>query len=1123
MNSYSASATPSDLPDPFETRAEADSAHQPRPMPDAEGHPATSAGSVRATLFGAVRRQFADFLQSGTRALFKCSHETLFRRTQSAESDALHSDLFDAMQSLHALEAAVRDAFIETLLLEVDALWTGTPRPDELVSPTTQGRDGEALSLVDTQSLDDELCITAVLVRALAALGEREQQLHAGIESLLGYRFEAQRNPFGARRIAYAFHHALQNQGAERITRRTLFEAMGETLLGALPALQDALNEMLCSAGLSPARRPPGIGRTTHRSDRPATHPAARAEESRAAPRPKRTTDDTTRHVSDGQPGHRGGPAAQADAPPRGSPPALGFDAAEAYSTARTLIGISEALGGQSNRDTSTDAAAIGTTAYTLDRALQTLQRGAAHRQWGSNTRLQLARNLKRHLATLGLALNKPQKDVLDIVSALIDALLEDPLVDPGVGPYLRELALPVLRSALADGGFLASERHPLRQLLNVLCTLVPDAQRDGVRAAGVACNPDQDVGWPVEIEAELAPLLGDRLPEQALTEIARARLAQIHARQQQLYYRRRDAVREARRQQQALKRSLRRAPADEPGPLTEIHGAHRRQGNTQWQATLAAIDRVQVDDLLVLDADTPAAHAAILTWRDARAGEFVFVDQAGRQLAAFTRQELAVGLRRGTVAFAEQPDIQPADRAMCRVLQLLHARLERQASQDADSGMPNRRSFLNALAERLEHVADPGRHDYALLIGVDQHGRILDRCGTTASRDLQLQIGRLLQRQLTGRALVTRYGEALFGVLFENAHRKTVLDFIERHHRSIDNARCIFKGEALHITVSIGVVVLDHGRLHGMNAVGPVLDRLHEAHARATQRAGNGYELDEMTDDRPHPAGASARPCDAPAGDALSIQAGTDPELVARLIRDDRLRLRCQQIAPAATDSELPHYYEVLLAVLDESGQLGPPAALVSAAERSGQVVTLDRWVVRNTLAWMAGHERVLSGLGGLSVNLSGISLNDPEQLRFVLDQIERSGVSTDKILFEVTESAAIDRLSVARDFIESLQRQGCRFALDDFGSANASFSYLKLLPVDTVKIDGLFVKDMLDDPGDSAIVRSINEIAHFLDKRTVAEFVENEAIRAALCEMGVDYVQGYGVQKPRLLETLA
>ena len=216
--------------------------------------------------------------------------------------------------------------------------------------------------------------------------------------------------------------------------------------------------------------------------------------------------------------------------------------------------------------------------------------------------------------------------------------------------------------------------------------------------------------------------------------------------------------------------------------------------------------------------------------------------------------------------------------------------------------------------------------------------------------------------------------------------------------------------------------------------------------------------------------------------------------------------------------------HYEVLIRYLGSDGVLVPPGAFLPPAERFGLSPKLDRWVIRHVCEFLSKEKanNTKAEPLQLSINLSGPSIADDDLLQFVRDTLQEYQIDPQQLCFEITETAAITHLSNAICFIREMKEIGCRFALDDFGSGLSSFGYLKTLPVDFVKIDGIFVKDILEDEVDLAMVRSINDIGHLMGKKTIAEFVENQKIAEVLRNVGVDYAQGYGISRPRSIEEL-
>jgi EAL domain-containing protein (putative c-di-GMP-specific phosphodiesterase class I) len=240
----------------------------------------------------------------------------------------------------------------------------------------------------------------------------------------------------------------------------------------------------------------------------------------------------------------------------------------------------------------------------------------------------------------------------------------------------------------------------------------------------------------------------------------------------------------------------------------------------------------------------------------------------------------------------------------------------------------------------------------------------------------------------------------------------------------------------------------------------------------------------------------------------------------INQALENDQFVLYAQVIEPLYEDGV--EHHELLLRMIDEDGSTIPPGAFLPAAERYNLISHLDRWIVDHAFQALEEHPLFLERVHSISVNLSGASLADESFLEFIQDHFAKSGFPASKICFEITETAAISNLNRAMKFISTLNALGCRFALDDFGSGLSSFAYLKNLPVDYLKIDGMFVKDIIDDPIDHAMVKSINEIGQVMGMQTIAEFVENDEIKDMLKNIGVDYAQGFGIGKPMPFEQI-
>ena len=240
----------------------------------------------------------------------------------------------------------------------------------------------------------------------------------------------------------------------------------------------------------------------------------------------------------------------------------------------------------------------------------------------------------------------------------------------------------------------------------------------------------------------------------------------------------------------------------------------------------------------------------------------------------------------------------------------------------------------------------------------------------------------------------------------------------------------------------------------------------------------------------------------------------------ISQALDENRFCLYAQAIVPLDDSNE--KHYELLLRMLDKEGKIISPGAFLPAAERYGLVEKLDAWVIENAIAFLSANPEFLKGVHFISINLSGPSLTNGPFLNSIITQLKESGIDAGKICFEITETVAISNLTAAITFITVLKQVGCSFALDDFGSGLSSFGYLKKLPVDYLKIDGMFVKGIVDDPIDRAMVKSIHDVAQVMGMQTIGEFVENDEINRVLKDIGVNYGQGYGIEKPRPLDEL-
>ena len=425
-----------------------------------------------------------------------------------------------------------------------------------------------------------------------------------------------------------------------------------------------------------------------------------------------------------------------------------------------------------------------------------------------------------------------------------------------------------------------------------------------------------------------------------------------------------------------------------------------------------------------------------------------------------------------------------------------LHRRLSYHASHDILTGLVNRREFDNRL-ERALKSAKARETSYALCyLDLDQFKIVNDSCGHSAGDALLGQLGALLKSKIRWRDTLARLGGDEFGVLLESCSLEEAMQSAESLRLAIGEYKFMWDERSFRLGVSIGVVPISAEN----EDVAGLLSAADSACAAAKEAGRNRIHSFQEND-------------------IDLMRRRREMQWAARInnaLEEDRFELYRQTIQPLQVEEPGAHY-EILLRMRDENGGIISPGLFIEAAERYGITPGIDRWVIRSAFRWLVSEADERERLALCSINLSGQSLGDDKFLPFVIDQFQMSGLDATKICFEITETAAIASYSQANRFINALKELGCKFALDDFGTGLSSFGYLKHFPVDFLKIDGSFVKEILHDPIDREMVRSINEIGHLTGKKTIAEFAENEEIITMLRGMGIDYAQGYGVSEPK------
>ena len=1019
-----------------------------------------------------AKEQTELFLSEGLGKLFEEAEKRLVASTNNGVGDSSNVNSLEAMKEIQDVKVSIEAAYLKAVTRDFDAMIN----PDAVKKPE-DSTGAQELALVDTGSFDDWLTIKNIISAAEGDLKEAQYDLEQRFTHLARTTIDEENNPIGLSQLCLSFHDAVQGLGASGYARRTILEVFEYAIAKRLGGFYADVNTMFANGGILPS-----VPRVNHS--------IKSFESKRKTADVKATGEEPASTLGEDNPDASAVSAESVSRTPTMLPP---LRLGTAFHAAGNLIAMqrdAEAGDTPSSGEFVQGLSNWTSAQPTLEQqkelldSLSILQRSTRFTQPSGDGPLQLNQKLTSTWRSAGLEASPDHHMMLDIVSNLIDAIMDDPFVSDEVKLRVRRLAVPILKVAFQDPSFFEDQTHPARQVLDNLGRL----------------DPESTQGFAGIVDPVVNGIIEDYEDDPAVFARALSSLKVVVSKQRRIFQENLERlVSEREKQQEFIK--ARQKDSGQAGAPAPAQGA-AAGSDDEWEGWLNEARGCKPGDVLSIEKQQDKRKKLSLAWVSEDKGTFVLVDSLGNKAMSLTTQELAMQMKQGSAVAEDIANMALTDRGTYRMLRSLHEQLARKASHDQLTGLLTRKEFEGRLDELITDAVRSASCHVMYAFDVEGLQNITKKAGKKVGAQLLKKLANLLEKQVASRGVVARLGTSRFGVLLNNASLDEGKETAERQREVIAKARCMWKGESFPLTASAGMLEITDMS----EGVAAILTAVESALARAAKKGGDRIEMtgtvhDPLKAQGLHNAGKTT---------------------VLDMLNLDSLKLRCQRVIPLTEDGAALAHYEILLGVQREEGLVTLPADFIRAAERSHEMQMVDRWVINSVFTWISENQEKVEASDGFSINLSSNSLSDDGVLEFVLAQFSETMVAPSKIIFEFPESAASANVSVTTDFVTTLKSYGCRFAIDDFGMADASFSYLNSLPVDFVKIDGKLVVDILASSKDLAVVRSINEIGHLLGKQTIAEFVENDEILARIRELGVDYAQGFGIEKPVLLESL-
>jgi len=1054
----------------------------------ADDAPAVMSGVDAGALLTRLRGFAIPYLRRLFEAFYKQVDECLFQQAAQATSNLQQTALFADIK----LFQDSREQLLQAGLEAIDAGLAGRPgeTADGDAAPASRA---EQLAIVGKEEFETFLSISGLVSkmepRHEAVLFEVEKRLQA----LLGRELDAASNPLGIAAILNAIAQSLDRVDISNDSKRALYALLEEVVAPDFGDFYQGLNTLLKDAGLLPE-----LDYEEH----------LRQQRRRVS---KAATDGPARESTDSP--ARDATAGAAAAPPSGPvPPSPGPELSPEGETLveqtrqlgqvlRSLQHFLEQAPAQSQQEPGSSpapsldavtAAPDPAGTYTPEEIAQALNLLHKEGQSAWSGELDVDDSKTRLLSVLQGKAGQPQarrlgeteENALTVVSDIYAGFEEDPLVPRNTLKPIASL-LPVMQKmAVLDRDFLTDKSHPARRLLNHMAQLETGEgeaadEQELQRQALV-----EEVGRRVVSEYDNNP----RILAEALADIDAAIDAQ-HA----SYRHNIDRLVAEQEQQQAYLLQKRAEGGLPPRPA-----AHKMP--MELEVWLERARQLRIGDMLAFKRADKGQQRQALAWVGEDYNPFVFVDTRGKKAASMTLQELALQLRRGTAVVVPAEELPAVERALQESLYRVQKRIERQALYDSRTGLANRRKLAMELHRVLARVQARGTEAVLALADFNCIHVVDRQWGRDAGDALLTKMKELLAVHFPDGAGLFCLGGDRFALLLEDASLMDARDAANGLIEAVGDFRFKWRHQKFSLRVHLGMAPIDAG--DGNDET--VLAAAEQACAEARQDGGRRVGISE-----PH------------AGDPRADASSLDWRAwLSSSLDNEQVALFAEPVRAQTGDEPLERHIELLLPgmAVDDGVRL-LPAGFHGDAAQAAEMLKIDRLILRGALDWLARQVSLDQAPETVFIRLSGHSMAAPEMIEYVMEVLTETRVPPSLICFQVTEQAAVEALEDVGIFMRTLREFGCRFCLCEFGRGESAQVTLKELPLDTIAIDGLFIRGVARNPGDFAMVKSLREIAALMGLNTLAEAVDSEEVMEKLREIGLDYIQGEVIAEPRPL----